>query len=98
MGVAYEDNFGFWKVESPEEEAFFEDVRSRSVPRTCERCERPVRLLPPSTLCARCISALEFGAPYLITASGYGPDVDRAPHGDPPRGGLIVDTSKPRRR
>ena len=32
MGVAYEDNFGFWKVESPEEEAFFEDVRSRSVP------------------------------------------------------------------
>ena len=98
MAVVYEDNFGFWNIESPEEEAFFEDVRSRSIPRRCERCECSVRLLPPSTLCARCVSALEFGAPYSMTSSTYGPNVLAAPQEDHSRSGVGVDIPKPRRK
>ena len=98
MSVFYEDNFGFSNIETPEDEAFFEDVGSRSIPRECERCECPVRLLPPSTLCARCVSALEYGAPYSITSSGYGTDDPSAPQQDHRPGGLIVDIARTRRK
>ena len=64
MSVAYEDNFGFWNIESAEDEAFFEDVRRRSVQRTCGRCESSVQVLPRTTLCARCVSALDM-APHI---------------------------------
>src|SRR5271166_6075175 len=39
MGAVYEDNFGFWNIDSPEERAFFEYIRDRSVRVKCERCE-----------------------------------------------------------
>ena len=31
MAVKYEDNFGFWEIDCPEEHAFFEHVKSQSV-------------------------------------------------------------------
>jgi hypothetical protein len=58
LGV-YEDNFGFWDIDGPEERALFEHVQRRSVYITCERCDHSVRLIPPKTLCAACVSALE---------------------------------------
>jgi hypothetical protein len=61
--LSYEDNFGFWKIDRPEERAFFEHVQRESVHTTCKRCKQPVRLIPPKTLCACCVCALEFGAP-----------------------------------
>ena len=61
MGV-YEDNFGFWDIDEPEELAFFEHVQRQSVFIACERCERSVRLISSKTLCATCVSALECGA------------------------------------
>jgi hypothetical protein len=70
MGV-YEDNFGFWDIDGPEERALFEHVQRQSVYINCERCERFVRLIPPTTLCATCVSALECGAPSSMNEYGY---------------------------
>jgi hypothetical protein len=63
MAAVYEDNFGFWDIHGPEEQAFFEYVRRESVEKACDRCDRLVRLMPSKTLCASCVSALECGAP-----------------------------------
>jgi hypothetical protein len=41
----YEHNFGFWEIDCPEEQAFFEHVKSQSVRATCRRCDRLVRLM-----------------------------------------------------
>lgn len=76
MTEVYDDNFGFWTVDTPEEQAFFDHVQRLSVRISCERCDNPVRLMPPRTMCARCLSALEFGAPASISQYGRGrPDV-----------------------
>jgi hypothetical protein len=63
MAAVYEDNFGFWEIDGPNEQAFFEYVQRQSVEKTCCRCERTVRLMSPKTLCASCHTALECGAP-----------------------------------
>ena len=71
MGSVYEDNFGFWDIDGPEERALFEQVQRESIYINCERCERSVRLIPPKTLCATCVSALECGAPASMNEYGY---------------------------
>jgi hypothetical protein len=68
--LVYEDNFGFWDIGNPEGRAFFDFVRRHSVLTACERCERPVRLIPPKALCASCVSALEYGAPASMKEYG----------------------------
>ena len=68
--LVYEDNFGFLSISEPEERAFFDFVRRQSVLIACERCERPVRLIPPKALCASCVSALEYGAPASMKEYG----------------------------
>jgi hypothetical protein len=68
--LVYEDNFGFWDIGEPEERAFFFHVHGQSVLIACERCERPVRLIPPKALCASCVSALEYGAPASMKEYG----------------------------
>ena len=67
--LVYEDNFGFWDIH--ESEAFFHYVQRQGVLIACERCERPVRLITPKTLCASCVSALEYGAPASMKEYGY---------------------------
>ncbi len=66
MAAVYDDNFGFWDIDGQEEQAFFEYVQRQSVLKTCDRCERPVSLMPPKTLCASCVAALECGAPASL--------------------------------
>jgi hypothetical protein len=68
--LVYEDNFGFWDIGGPEEQAFFDHVQRQSVLIVCERCERPVRLIPLKALCASCVSALEYGAPNSMKEYG----------------------------
>ncbi len=67
MAAAYDDNFGFWDIDCEEEKAFFEHVQRQSVEKTCDRCDRPVRLMPSKTLCASCLIALECGAPASLS-------------------------------
>ena len=71
MAVKYEDNFGFWEIDRPEEHAFFEHVKSQSVRAICQRCDRLVRLMPTKTMCAPCASALECGAPTSMKKNGH---------------------------
>ena len=66
----YDDNFGFWSHGGQEEQAFFDYVQRHSVSIACERCEQPVRLIPPKNLCACCVSALEYGAPASMREYG----------------------------
>jgi ribosomal protein L37E len=63
MAAIYEDNFGFWEIDCPEEHAFFQHVKSQSVRTMCQRCDRLVRLMSTKNVCAPCVSALEYGAP-----------------------------------
>jgi hypothetical protein len=65
--AVYDDNFGFWDIDGQEEQAFFEYIQSQSVQKTCDRCDRPVRLMPSKTLCASCVTALECGAPASMS-------------------------------
>jgi hypothetical protein len=67
MGAAYEDNFGFWNLDEPEELAFFRNVQRQSVRAVCKRCECTVHLMPPKIICAPCAAALECGAPISIS-------------------------------
>ena len=67
MATVYEDNFGFWNIDAPEERAFFEHVKRESVYVNCERCQRLVCLIPPKTFCASCACALECGAPFSMS-------------------------------
>jgi hypothetical protein len=67
MAVVYEDNFGYWDIDGPEEHAFFEHVQQQSANTICERCERPVQLMASKTFCARCVCALECGAPASMS-------------------------------
>jgi hypothetical protein len=63
MIASYEDNFGYWEIDSSDESAFFMHVQRQSALINFQRCRRPVRLLPTKTVCAACASALECGAP-----------------------------------
>jgi hypothetical protein len=63
----YDHNFGFWDIDGQVEQAFFEYIQRQSVQKTCDRCERRVRLMPPKAICASCASALECGAPTTIS-------------------------------
>jgi hypothetical protein len=79
MAAIYEDNFGFWELDCPEELAFFAHVQSKSARAICQRCKRLVRLMSTKTLCAPCVSALECGAPasmneyWLPSSDATGP-------------------------
>jgi hypothetical protein len=66
MAAMYEDNFGFWGIDCPEELAFFKYAQSQSVLAICQRCDRLVRLMSTKTICAPCASALECGAPTTM--------------------------------
>jgi hypothetical protein len=67
MAAVYEDNFGFWDIDGPNEQAFLEHVQRQSVEKTCRRCESVVQLMPHKTLCASCLTALECGAPASMS-------------------------------
>ena len=84
---AYEDNFGFWDVDGPLEQAFFQHIQRKSILVACERCKCRVRLIPPKTLCASCVSALECGAPRSMNQYGDCP-ITRPDPGHPPRRSL----------
>jgi hypothetical protein len=62
IGTCYEDNFGFYYLDDPEERDFFAFIIASSEWRRCERCEQRVKLLPTRHKCASCEAAIEFGA------------------------------------
>jgi hypothetical protein len=81
MAAVYEDNFGFWNIDGPEERAFFEHIKRQSVYANCERCQRLVGLIPPKTFCASCVCAVECGAPLFMSEYDRDPPAILDPRG-----------------
>ena len=65
--TVYEHNFGFWEIDGQVEQSVFEYIQRQSIQKTCDRCDRTVQLMPPKTLCASCVAALECGAPTTMS-------------------------------
>lgn len=63
MSTLYEDNYGFYCIEEPDEEEFYKHIRKLSIAKKCGRCNKKVRLQKHIKICASCTSAMEFGAP-----------------------------------
>lgn len=61
IATNYEDNFGFYYLDDPEEREFFAHIVNSSHWCRCARCDERVRLLPRVFYCARCVECVEFG-------------------------------------
>jgi predicted amidophosphoribosyltransferase len=61
--IKYEDNFGYYYVDDPDEQEFFCYIIAQSEPTICARCNQKVRLQKRIKICATCSQALEYGAP-----------------------------------
>ena len=59
--MAYDDNFGWWNIESIEDLDFYHDVQRQSVEKRCRRCDRLVRILPHYDICGTCADHIEKG-------------------------------------
>jgi predicted amidophosphoribosyltransferase len=65
MPANYEDNFGFYSIEDDSDElAFFCYIKLKSMPKLCARCSQRVYLQPHKKMCATCLEAIEYGAPF----------------------------------
>ena len=57
----YDDNFGFYEIDSAEDVAFYEQNQEASIEKTCQGCDRKVKLLPHYAYCNSCADILERG-------------------------------------
>jgi hypothetical protein len=57
----YEDNYGFYCLDEPDEEAFYVYIVRQSIAKKCTRCQKKVRLMKHIKICATCNDALEYG-------------------------------------
>jgi hypothetical protein len=57
----YDDNFGWYEIESDEDVEFYHDVQKRSRTRKCGGCGRRVKLLPGYAYCNSCTTRIENG-------------------------------------
>ena len=57
MSIKYEDNFGYYCIDDPDELEFFCYIRAQSEPKVCARCNQKVRLLEYVKICATCAEA-----------------------------------------
>jgi len=61
-GVYYDDNFGHWAdMDDPDMQEFYDRVAQESVEKTCEGCQRKVKLLPQYAYCDSCATKIERG-------------------------------------
>ena len=60
----YDDNFGWYEIESDEDVEFYHQVQAESVEKECQRCGRLVRLRPDYGICNTCADAIERGLDY----------------------------------
>lgn len=60
----YDDNYGWWDMESEEDVEFYHKVQRESVEKTCVMCGRRVRLRPDYDKCNSCAEKLERGMDF----------------------------------
>ena len=64
MATYYDDNFGHYRIEEPEDIDFYHDVQKRSVVKRCEGCNQKVKILPEYAYCDSCATKIEQGWDY----------------------------------
>jgi len=57
----YDDNFGWYEIDSQEDIEFYRQVQRESVEKVCCDCGRTVRLRPDYCRCNSCADRLERG-------------------------------------
>lgn len=60
----YDDNFGFYDIQSEEDVEFYHAMQKRSVRKKCQRCGRMVKLAPDYGICNSCCEQIERGGDY----------------------------------
>ena len=61
MAGYYDDNFGWYDIESQEDIDFYHRVQAESVEKECDACGQTVRLRPDYAICNSCADKLEAG-------------------------------------
>ena len=61
MSRFYDENFGWYNMESDEDVEFYKTVQKDSVEKQCEKCNRTVRILPEYGICNTCADKIERG-------------------------------------
>ena len=57
----YDDNFGYYNIESEEDVEFYHSMQRQSVSKRCEGCGRMVRIKRDYAYCNSCADARENG-------------------------------------
>jgi hypothetical protein len=57
----YDDNFGFYDIQSEEDIEFYHEMQRRSVKKKCAGCGRKVKIKPEYAYCNACATVLERG-------------------------------------
>lgn len=64
MLAYYDENFGFYDIESDDDVEFYHAVQRESVTKTCEGCGCKVKLRPEYSYCNRCADIRERGGEF----------------------------------
>ena len=57
----YDDNFGWYDIESEEDIEFYHRMQEASVEKHCEGCDQLVRIKPEYAYCNSCADKIEMG-------------------------------------
>ncbi len=60
----YDDNFGHYEIEGPEDVEFYHQVQRESRMKKCQGCGRKVRLRPDYAYCNSCADRRERGGDF----------------------------------
>jgi hypothetical protein len=61
MPSYYDDNYGFYEIESPEDIEFYHRTQKNSVWKKCQGCGRRVKIKPEYGYCNSCADKRERG-------------------------------------
>jgi hypothetical protein len=64
MPSYYDDNYGFYEIESQDDVDFYFERQRSNVLKKCKGCGRKVRIQPDYVICNRCADAQEKGWEY----------------------------------
>jgi hypothetical protein len=62
MTSYYDDNFGFYEIDSDDDVEFYRQMQRESVRKKCAGCGRKVRIRPDYAYCNACAQKIERGA------------------------------------
>ena len=61
MASYYDDNYGWYEIEGPEDVEFYHETQRRSVWKKCQGCGKKVKIKPEYGYCNSCAEKREKG-------------------------------------